>query len=744
MSDNSEETSLCVNPENRLLNSDKLEKGEHGAAFQDLMDRINEKLKSIETTDIANPAKLLKGDGKTETDTKLQKFIASLLRNAKANDYNLMELLSQHDTEVENKIIQTRFRKRQETLFARHNSPNSSSFRRQSLQIKRELASLEETFIRKKAGSERNPKMPTRNDKLSPSSTDNHSVLKDAALQNHENKDKLFSPVKPKSLAVCQEESLGLPHNSLETSSGFVALSENNSTKSHINLVKMHGDCGVEVHTDQVCAKGEDNGILDGTKRNSIIPPMWCSVFVTNNFLFSKPSKAKKPPNCVEREKMFKDFQAATYSSDDINKIVRNTNLHVVVERLEDTINMAQKTKNPLFNSYKISSTLKEMHKCDASSSKTGFLISMNETGSKSQYLLSQAHLPCSNNSKDCVSIKEKEIIGEGCKNILKSSAFDSGVLTSNNEDLQTSSNAGDSSSVLKYTSPIKLMFLSEINSSEGVKYTLTSVHDSAKLNIDLYSVPKGKSMVPEKQSEIQDLSKNVSTEECVYGYSENSHKNEMNSVLPALIANKTNANEHEPSEETVEQSNSGSCLKRRPGRPKKIGPQVVKQVKRPIGRPPKPKTDVAENATNPSDSISAGKGAKSNAEPLEEENINKNITVTVVFGRSRRIKRCVSEGRLSVVSVVPGPPGDCDAADESALVKQNVQNRNGLPKNKAMQNSVTENKTCATGYEYVRPLESSPALPSHCSNIIRPNQKPLNVIRKPDGGIHRFLMILC
>lgn len=34
------------------------------------------------------------------------------------------------------------------------------------------------------------------------------------------------------------------------------------------------------------------------------------------------------------------------------------------------------------------------------------------------------------------------------------------------------------------------------------------------------------------------------------------------------------------------------SSFKRKPGRPKKIGPQVVKQIKRPIGRPPKPKTD--------------------------------------------------------------------------------------------------------------------------------------------------------
>nr|XP_056711086.1 uncharacterized protein LOC130482400 [Euleptes europaea] len=184
-SDNSEETFLCVNRENRLMISDKLEKVENVAAFQDLMDRINEKLKLIETTDTtdkANPAKLLKSDGKTETDTKLQKFIASLLCNAKANDYNFMELLSQHDTEAQNNI-QTRFRKRQETLFARQNPPNSSLFRRQSLQLKRELARLEETLIKRKAASEKNMKKPTKNDKLSPSTTDNHRMVGSISFQ---------------------------------------------------------------------------------------------------------------------------------------------------------------------------------------------------------------------------------------------------------------------------------------------------------------------------------------------------------------------------------------------------------------------------------------------------------------------------------------------------------------------------------------------------------------------------------
>ncbi|XP_066489023.1 uncharacterized protein [Tiliqua scincoides] len=724
-SGNLDETCLHANQENSLI-SDKLEKVENAAAFQNLMDRINEKLKSIETTDVATLAKLSKSDGRTE-DIKLRSFITSLLNNAKANDYNIMELLSQHDKEVENKIIQTRYRKRQETLLAMHNSPNSSVFRRQSLQIKRELASLDETFIRKKASSERNIKKPAKNDKLSPNKTDNQSTLKDLTLQNHENKERLFSPIKSKSLPIGQEESPELPLNNLESNSCFVALSETNSTTAQTNLARMHGNCGVELYMDQVPMKGDER-MTDWTKHYA--PSVWYSMYV-NNFLFQKPSKARNPSDCVERQR--KNTPAKTCSNEDVNKMVRKSNLHVVVERLEDTINMAQKTNKSLLKSYKISSKLKEIHKCDTNhNSKNGLLISMSESGSNRQYVLSQTHTLCSNNSKKgCISMKENEASTEGYKSLLKPSSLNSTVLTSNNEDLQAGSDAGDSSPVLNYTSPIKLMFLSEINSSEGIKYTLTSVNDSAKLNIDLYSVPDKTNVLFEKQLEARDHDKNLAFEECGNGDSENNCKTEVNSVFPAIIANETNIDERKPNEEPIEQSGSGTSLKRKPGRPKKIGPQVVKQVKRPIGRPPKPKVDVAENANCPSDSISSGRSANSVADGLEES-INKNIIVTVVFGRSRRTKRCVSEGSLNVIGLVPGPHSYCDSVRESAQVKQNLETRNSLPKSTAMQNSATENKPSASGYEYIRPLESSPVLQSHCSNIVRPNHKPLNVIRKP------------
>ncbi|XP_008290652.1 uncharacterized protein lcorl isoform X1 [Stegastes partitus] len=77
---------------------------------------------------------------------------------------------------------------------------------------------------------------------------------------------------------------------------------------------------------------------------------------------------------------------------------------------------------------------------------------------------------------------------------------------------------------------------------------------------------------------------------------------------------------------------------KRRPGRPKKLGPQLEQKAKRPIGRPRKQKV------------VDAVKGEKTvNGKcPLAsdvEENVNKNLKITVKYGRSRRNKRIVSEG---------------------------------------------------------------------------------------------------
>ncbi|NXD75755.1 YD021 protein, partial [Halcyon senegalensis] len=115
----------------------------------------------------------------------------------------------------------------------------------------------------------------------------------------------------------------------------------------------------------------------------------------------------------------------------------------------------------------------------------------------------------------------------------------------------------------------------------------------------------------------------------------------------------------------------------------------------------------------------------------MEEVNSNKNITVTVVFGRSRRTKRHVSEGNLNVISILPTQHVDSTFANDHSKPSHNPETENALTEIvKALQNSSTENEI--SGYDYVRPIKSNLSSPHPCSNIIRPIKKPLTTIRKP------------
>ncbi|XP_041838437.1 microtubule-associated protein futsch-like isoform X2 [Melanotaenia boesemani] len=79
---------------------------------------------------------------------------------------------------------------------------------------------------------------------------------------------------------------------------------------------------------------------------------------------------------------------------------------------------------------------------------------------------------------------------------------------------------------------------------------------------------------------------------------------------------------------------------KRRPGRPKKLGPHLEQKVKRPIGRPRKQKAVDAAASTE-----TRTLNGKCLVASDSEDSVNKNLKITVVYGRSRRNKRMVSEG---------------------------------------------------------------------------------------------------
>ncbi|NWI92813.1 YD021 protein, partial [Pitta sordida] len=115
----------------------------------------------------------------------------------------------------------------------------------------------------------------------------------------------------------------------------------------------------------------------------------------------------------------------------------------------------------------------------------------------------------------------------------------------------------------------------------------------------------------------------------------------------------------------------------------------------------------------------------------MEESNSNKNITVTVVFGRSRRTKRHVSEGNLSVISILPTQHIDSNFTNDPSRARHNAETGNVSTEIvRTLQNPSSEKEV--SGYDYVRPIKSNPASPHPCSNVIRQIKKPLTTVRKP------------
>lgn len=718
------------------------EKGETTVIFQDLMDRINEKLKSIETTDTSNLIKLSSTDCDSDNDFKLGDLITSLLHSATASDYSFMELLSQHDKKVENKIIQTRFRKRQQTLFAMHNSPDSPVIRRQSLQIKRELASLDENFLRKRY-SEKNPRKLSCNDKmlsLNKEFQPCQEPLKNSKSFQDENHAETLSS--PNDVAL----SLQLPLESLGTSMVVDQFSENIKAASSEKMSqrKSPEKCTAEkltvqnnsentkLENTQTLLRTDAPCLLSRTKRN-IVPPGWYSIYVTNNSVSKKFPEGKRVSDSAHSKDPFKD-STESLQNRDLNKIAMNSNLQVVVERLEDTINMAQRSWTNQAQSEGFKASKKLIGTDGKDQNGIDLTCTLSRMACKSQGL-SKSIIPSSNKRNYDMPVMD---LNKRPHNPKIAPILERADLTSSVESVPTKCE-GIESSVSNYSSPIKLMFLSEIKSSEGIKYTLTSVSTSQS-NAEFSSHKHKTHQVSGRKREAKEDIPCISFEDYGSNHDINCLQSKLNKfncvqeATPSSAEFTDSLNSDKPQEDPEEKSSGGVDLpyKRKPGRPKKIGPQVVKQTKRPIGRPPKPKADQTDVSIGQNESFNAGKKNLECLSEVKEGIYRKSITVTVVYGRSRRTKRCVSEGTVNISNISLNSDVSDFAVNSSSLrnaKKYETDCGEGLS---AVSRLTTESGFFYSDFEYVRPIKTKSVIPQASKNVIRPNQKPLSIVRKP------------
>ncbi|XP_075400603.1 ligand-dependent nuclear receptor corepressor-like protein isoform X3 [Tenrec ecaudatus] len=712
------------------------EECESSVIFQDLMDRINEKLNSIETTDPTSFLKPVGGDCHADTDFKLGDLITSLLHNAKANDYSFMELLRQHEKKVENKIIQTRFRKQQEALFAMHTSPDSPVRRRQSLQRKRELASLDGNFPRKKH-TEKNGKKPTHTQEASvgKGKARHCQELSVPDFKSHGDENRTEAPSSP----AYAPPSSQLPPCGLETNLKCDTLSESFKTppEERITSNLQEKPAASEQRWSRYreapereavqTPKSKGPGLLSRTKRN-IVPPGWYSVYVTSNVV-RKPPEAKKASGPIPKTETAKNSSVQSTRNIDLSKIAMHSNVQVVVERLEDTINMAQKSwsrNQPPSEGHKACRTLIEEAHCEDQDADGNLTLGMSRMACKEQTLPERVLAASSRSTSTSSCVPTTDV----------TTGRDTSRSMPRVDNEPAKSEGTQSSSFSSYSSPIKLMFLSEVQSSEGVKYILTSVGTSgSNVNLAPETFPS-RDHAGENSPETIEAVPHPNLEN--YGSNHNGIDTSQGEAGELNCAIAETAKGQTPQEEQPKENPASAAVdatfKRKPGRPKKIGPQVVKQIKRPIGRPPKPKTDQT-NVTicQKEAALTHEKSPESLISEVKEGLYKKSITVTVIYGRSRRTKRYVSEGSTNISNVMSLNNHAADFSTQHHPMRHLRDHTVAWAERGSVTSSLTtESNILGSGYEYVRPIKNKSARAQLSKNVIRPYVKPLTIIRKP------------
>ncbi len=586
-----------------LLNTQAEKENDHqcGSFIGDLMERVTEKLRSIQPSEkehnfLTHASQISKTD-----DTHLTEIITTVLHNSSDKDYNLNELLQQQ-VATEQRSPQTRSRKRLETLVAMSKSPDLPSSRRQSLQIKRDLARLSSSYFMRNIGVERN------------------RSLKTVVQADYRKLDRIPSTAASKPVKETLENSTILAQiketpnkeKSQETEPQHVCLEEPLPLDESAQLQTSDSDWKVKAKTH----KKKNLNVQVGRARRNIVPPQRFSSYVTEprkmyfTACFSESIFTKHSPKDSNSTALGSTEEIA-WPSDICDKQPFQT---------EDKQEDCDVPQNITSSKYEISS--KKEPPCEHKNN-----------GRNPDKESARKRKPCQISTSPSKRSKHHKT------NSLNTDAYSPTETMSNLTTTESRQEAKASLSGLKYDSPIKLMFVSSVKGEYGVKYTLKSAASGSNSHEEMFdpcveSSWAGSAIDEHFQDSVLESAPRRTVE---HGGNKCTSPKvvSLDAVLPSCSINEDEIQETQP---IVLQT---SPVKRRPGRPKKIGPHIVKSMKRPIGRPPKPKTKNSSSSTGRTCSSAVNHRT---TEVSCKDDGNKNLKITIVYGRSRRAKRLVSE----------------------------------------------------------------------------------------------------
>ncbi|XP_077380197.1 uncharacterized protein lcorl isoform X1 [Festucalex cinctus] len=730
------------------------EKNTSGTLLQDVVNRFSEKLDTIRPPekdpalpsspiDVPEQEQLQSNPTsqnlKFPADALLTEIIATVLHTRSASDYNISELFHHHD-DKDPKLPNTRLRRRQEVLAAMATPADGATNRRQSLQIKRELAMLDVQNNRRKSPQAKKSQLKDGNGAVNTCST----LLDSNVMPEEENKT---------DLNMDHQRVTGVPLNIITPESNTNELKDNeterqrereisrhekdpNQTTSQGSQSKFCNNCSrvdseqsqVRTQCDQHCQKDKVSAIYDPVILENALSVQSCGTDGCDNGPAEDQSHTaitddhpveKSPSNESRRSRRNivppqrfssyvtetrKAFFAACFSENIFNQRANN----VFTATTSDALLKKLDVKDSQFESNFKTSNLPDT------------FASISREKNSSSLTESKGKIPDMPQTQAVKEIGCATKPPEGtppCPKRLSVSITASKIPQYQNVTT-TSANCAKSSyiSPVQYTSPIKLMFVSPLNDKEHIVYSLKSAKSNSNAQIDEPFDPCKESSwagTPEKKQSqmikcaMPNVRLNRKSTTSTFKYAGPSTKScpsakqplspprspsppmlrsspvklysssPESASSPSASAPLKSSSSPAKSLSSSPQPTSGKCtsspkssspkigskrsgdvtppknlfgtvsrspgalqsfdeispLKRRPGRPKKLGPHLQQKVKRPIGRPRKQKSDHAATG-------------KSTAKvPTEvEEKINKNLKVTVVYGRSRKNKRIVSE----------------------------------------------------------------------------------------------------
>ncbi|XP_076872325.1 uncharacterized protein lcorl isoform X2 [Brachyhypopomus gauderio] len=571
--------------------------GEHrhqcGSLMGDFMDAFAEKIKTIQPSEREQTPSSHVVQNSKVCDTHLTETITTVLHNRSNKENNLKELLEQHVT-TEQRSHQTHSLRKQEDLATMSKPVVPASCG--------EHAWLDPPVCRKKPGHERSkhPKniksdLPSTLFDLKQSSVP-EQIPKTAEVPTHNPSDTLLPVIKEILKRPSEEEK----EKSQQTPDQRIPspLSKTDLPQSNI--------CHRKTIADDLEDKNKvvKKNCKVGRSRRNIVPPHRFSSYVTEPkkmyyaACFSESIFIRHTPkvNATTKHCSKEDFNTSV--ENDTEQPVR-TEEHALQSRQEKnalTVSLEKMGEDESCENPSLKRSPRNKKKSPENSTSPSKRLKCCEAESQNPELT-----PC------------QPVDSDDFKGTLKSS--------------------------IKYSSPIKLMLVSPVKSEDGVKYTLKAADCGSCSYGEMFDPCVQASWARNATNDLNEYLQTGSMQDVEFENIGSKNRKEMEFCNEADVDHQANN-----AGETFPAMRETTPIKRRPGRPKKLGPHIEKAVKRPIGRPPKPKSGDSSSLNG---KIVVSQRAN---EMSSEDDGNKNLKITIMYGRSRKARRLVSEhlGRLS------------------------------------------------------------------------------------------------